>query len=119
MPMTVVVTRNVAPRIRGFLASCLLEIAPGVYTSPRLNPSVRGRIWTVLTDWFHALDKESSIIMTWRDATEPGGQGVRTLGVPPRTLCDHEGMLLGCLASEDGNDSISGEVDQSNGSATK
>ncbi|MEL6317336.1 MAG: type I-E CRISPR-associated endoribonuclease Cas2e, partial [Pseudomonadota bacterium] len=33
MPMTVIVTRDVAPRIRGFLASLALEIAPGVYTA--------------------------------------------------------------------------------------
>ena len=33
MPMTVVVTRDVEPRYRGFLASAMLEIAPGVYVS--------------------------------------------------------------------------------------
>ena len=32
--MTVVVTVNVEGRYRGFLASVMLEIAPGVYTSP-------------------------------------------------------------------------------------
>ncbi|TVR13365.1 MAG: type I-E CRISPR-associated endoribonuclease Cas2, partial [Planctomycetota bacterium] len=30
MPMTIVVTNDVADRYRGFLASCMLEIAPGV-----------------------------------------------------------------------------------------
>ena len=52
MPMTVVVTRNVAPRYRGFLASVMLEIAPGVYTSPRMSRAVRERVWEVLTGWF-------------------------------------------------------------------
>ena len=33
MSMTVVVTRNVEGRYRGFLASVMLEVAPG-YTSP-------------------------------------------------------------------------------------
>jgi CRISPR-associated endoribonuclease Cas2 subtype I-E len=43
--MTVVVTRNVPDRYRGFLASCMLELAPGVYTSPHMNQSVRERVW--------------------------------------------------------------------------
>ena len=34
MPMCVIVTRDVPARFRGFLASCMLEIAPGVYTQP-------------------------------------------------------------------------------------
>ncbi|MEO0813153.1 MAG: type I-E CRISPR-associated endoribonuclease Cas2e, partial [Myxococcota bacterium] len=38
--MTVIVTRNVPMRFRGFLASCMLEIAPGVYTSPGMNRGV-------------------------------------------------------------------------------
>ena len=45
MPMTVIVTRNVEDRYRGFLASCMLEIAPGVYTGPRMTPGVRDRVW--------------------------------------------------------------------------
>lgn len=49
--MTVVVTRDVAPRIRGFLASCMIEIAPGVYTSPRLSTAVRERVWAVISDF--------------------------------------------------------------------
>lgn len=35
--MTVVVTVNVESRYRGFLASTMLEIAPGVYTSPQMT----------------------------------------------------------------------------------
>jgi CRISPR-associated protein Cas2 len=37
MPMTVVVTRDVEDRYRGFLSSVMLELAPGVYTGPRLG----------------------------------------------------------------------------------
>ena len=37
MPMTVVVTRDVEARYRGFLASVMLEVAPGVYVSPNLS----------------------------------------------------------------------------------
>lgn len=38
MPMTVVVTRDVPDRFRGFLVSVMLEIAPGVYTAPTSAP---------------------------------------------------------------------------------
>ena len=44
MPMTVIVTRNVEPRYRGFLASAMLEIAPGVYVAPDLSSGVRERV---------------------------------------------------------------------------
>jgi CRISPR-associated protein Cas2 len=93
MAMTVVITRNVAARYRGFLASCMLEIAPGVYTAPRLNTGVRERIWAVCEEWFDTLG-DGSVVMTWRDGRRPGGQGVLTLGVPPKDLWDHEGFLL-------------------------
>ena len=40
--MTVVVTINVEARYRGFLASAMLEIAPGVYTSPQMTQGIPG-----------------------------------------------------------------------------
>ncbi len=46
--MTIVVTVNVEARYRGFLASAMLEIAPGVYTSPQMTQGIRERIWDVL-----------------------------------------------------------------------
>ena len=97
MPMTVIVTRDVASRFRGFLASSMLEIGPGVYTAPDLATTVRQRVWTVLSEWFDSLGG-GSIVMTWQDPREPGRQGIRALGVPPRILCDHEGVFLACVA---------------------
>lgn len=91
--MTVVVTRDVLPRIRGFLASCMLEIAPGVYTSPRMNKSVRERVWAVLRDWFAASDG-GSIVMTWEDKAKEGGQGVVAIGSPPVELKIHDDVIL-------------------------
>jgi CRISPR-associated protein Cas2 len=39
--LTVVITRDVEMRYRGFLGSTMLEIAPGVYISPRMsNPNI-------------------------------------------------------------------------------
>ncbi|RME48225.1 MAG: type I-E CRISPR-associated endoribonuclease Cas2 [Chloroflexi bacterium] len=93
MSMTVVVTRNVSPRIRGFLASIMLEVAAGVYSAPHLSPAVRGRIWKVLEEWF-AVEEDASIVMLWREATMPGEQAVRVLGEPPVDLVEKDGMLL-------------------------
>ena len=45
MAMTVVVTRNVEARYRGFLASAMLEVAPGVYVAPEMSKGER--IWSV------------------------------------------------------------------------
>jgi len=93
MAMTVVVTSSVASRFRGFLASCMLEIAPGVYTSPTMTRAVRERIWKVCSEWYWELN-EGSIVMTWHDREASGRQGVLTLGVPAKELCEHEGHLI-------------------------
>jgi CRISPR-associated protein Cas2 len=93
MPMTVVATVDVAPRIRGFLASCMLEVAPGIYTAPRMTRAVRQRVWSILEEW-HAELGAGGIVMTWRDVSLPGGQGVATLGVPPKQLQDADGIFL-------------------------
>lgn len=93
MPLTVVITRDVALRFRGFLASAMLEIAPGVYVGPRMSAGVRDRVWAVLEAWFMALGG-GSIVMVWRDERSPGGLAVRGLGVPPRQLQEVDGALL-------------------------
>lgn len=91
--MTVVVTRNVSPRIRGFLSSTMLELAPGVYSAPRQSPAVRERIWKVLKEWF-AIEHDASIIMLWREPAIPGEQAVRTLGTPPVDLVEIDGLII-------------------------
>jgi len=93
MPMTVVVTRDVTMRFRGFLASCMLEIAPGVYSSPNMNAGVRERVWKVLEEWFHELGG-GSIVMIWRDPGAVALQSISVLGLPPIELFDHEGFIL-------------------------
>ncbi|WP_083908813.1 type I-E CRISPR-associated endoribonuclease Cas2e [Thioalkalivibrio thiocyanodenitrificans] len=93
MSMTAVVTRNVSPRVRGFLASAMLEVAPGVYSAPRISPAVRDRVWGVLEEWF-VNEREASIVMLWQDKEMPGGQAMRVLGSPPVTLIDVDGLLL-------------------------
>ena len=93
MPTTVVVTRDVEQRYRGFLASVMLEIAPGVYVSPDLSTGVRERIWSVLEDWFGALGN-GAVAMIWRDSSADGGLALRYLGDPPKEICEADGILL-------------------------
>ena len=93
MSMTVVVTRNVSSRIRGFLASTMLELSAGVYTAPRISPAVRARIWEVLDSWF-AYERDASIPMVWQERDQPGGQAVRVLGEAPVELVDVDGLIV-------------------------
>jgi CRISPR-associated protein Cas2 len=88
-----IVTRDVADRFRGFLGSLMLEVAPTVYISPRMNPGVRSRTWKVMADW-HAAESRGSVVMVWRDVNETGGIGIATLGTPPRELVDVDGLWL-------------------------
>lgn len=97
--MTVVVTRNVSNRIRGFLASSMLEVAPGVYSGARISVGVRERVWDVLEDWF-AAEEDASIVMVWRDSKMPGGQSVQILGAPPVDLIDCDGLVVARKATE-------------------
>ena len=92
--MTVVVTRNVPDRYRGFLASCMLEFAPGVYTSPHLSQAVRERVWAVCCEWAGVLQDDGGVLMTWREKQEPSGQAVRVLGWPKREFVELDGMWL-------------------------
>ena len=93
MSMTVVVTRNVSDRIRGFVASSMLELQPGVYSAPRLSTAVRDRIWAVLREWW-AYEKEASVIMIWADSQAASGQQVLTLGSPSISLVEVDGLIL-------------------------
>jgi CRISPR-associated protein Cas2 len=93
MPMTVVVTRDVPERFRGFLASCMLEIAPGVYTAPDMSRAIRERVWAVLNDW-HSQLRQGALVMTWPASDMPGGQAVHLLGDPPKELFELDGIVL-------------------------
>jgi CRISPR-associated protein Cas2 len=89
----VIVTRDVADRFRGFLASVMLEVAPTVYISPRMNAGVRTRTWKILSDW-HNAEPDGSVVMVWRDLSQTGGVGIAALGSPPRELVEIDGMWL-------------------------
>jgi len=101
VPMTVVVTRNVSGRMRGFLASCMLEVAPGVYCAPRMSRGVRDRVRQVLDSWF-AAEEEASVVMLWADGSLPAGQGVHVLGTPPYELLNYDGVIVSRHGQKDG-----------------
>lgn len=91
--MTIVVTVNVEARYRGFLASAMLEIAPGVYTAPMMTSGIRRRVWDVLTRW-HSYSGQGAIVMTWRDPSAVGEQRILTLGESPKEIVDADGVHL-------------------------
>ena len=93
MPIAMIVTRNVEARYRGFLASVMLEVAPGVYIAPDLSAAVRTRVWNVLSDWWSFL-QTGSIVMVWRDARAVGNLRIETLGEAPKEIVDAEGVPL-------------------------
>ena len=91
--MTVIVTVNVEARYRGFLSSAMLEIAPGVYTSPNMTGGIRDRIWDVLSRWYYDSGR-GAIVMTWSDAAAVGEQRIRGLGEAPKEIVDADGVYL-------------------------
>ena len=93
MPLTVVVTRDVESRYRGFLASLMLEVSAGVYVAPDMSAGVRARLWSVLGEWWETL-RRGSVVMIWRDVSAAGKLRIETLGIPPREIVDADGVLL-------------------------
>lgn len=93
MPMTIIVTRDVAPRYRGFLASVMPEIAPGTYVSPALSPAIRARIWDVIERWW-AEAPGGSVLLTYASREEPGGLAVMCVGLPPVQLAMLDGVRV-------------------------
>ena len=93
MPATLIVTRDVEARYRGFLTSIMLEIAPGVYVAPNMSAGVRQRVWTVVTGWWSTLG-QGSLTMVWPDPRVPGGLRIEHLGEPPKAIVDADGVLL-------------------------
>jgi CRISPR-associated protein Cas2 len=93
MALVLIVTRDVADRFHGFLASVMLEVATNVFVAPRMNKGVRERTWKVVLDW-HVQEPRGSLVMVWRDLNEVGGIGLAHLGTPSRELVEMDGMWL-------------------------
>ena len=93
MSMTVVVTRNVSDRIRGYMATSMVELAPGVYSAPQISAAVRDRIWDTMREWF-GYETDASIVMVWAEPKMQGGQAVQVLGLPPVELIELDGLVV-------------------------
>lgn len=93
MPLTMIVTRDVEARYRGFLTSVALEVSAGVYVAPDMSAGVRGRVWSVLSDWWSTLQR-GAVVMVWRDTKATGHLQIETLGEPPKDIVDADGILL-------------------------
>lgn len=91
MAMTVLVTRSASDRIRGFLASSMLELAAGVYVSANMSPAVRDKVWVVVTQW---IDPEASAIILWQDKSAIGLISSQVVGEPPIAIADVDGLLV-------------------------
>lgn len=93
MALTVIVTRDVELRYRGFLSSVMLEVSPGVYVSPEMSAAVRERVWAVMAEWWTVLGR-GSLTLICRDSSAPGNLRIENLGVPPKTIVEADGLLL-------------------------
>ena len=92
--MTIAVTRNTPGRFDGFLASCMQEIAPGVYVAPTMKKSVRERVWRVMMDWNGLLPDDAGVVLFWRNPDAPSKLSIRLLGWPKKEFVEHEGLWL-------------------------
>jgi CRISPR-associated protein Cas2 len=93
MSLTLIVTRDVAARYRGFLSSVMPEIGPGIYVSTDMTAGVRERVWRVASEWWDAAPG-GSIVMAYPDAKAAGRLGILVLGLPPVELAEVNGMRL-------------------------
>lgn len=93
MSTTVVVTRNVSARMRGFLASTMLELAPGVYVGGNISAGARERIWDTIAQWFPH-ERDASVVMVYPDASAPGHLAARFLGVPRLAIELIDGLVV-------------------------
>lgn len=75
----------------------MLEVAPGMYTAPRMSAAVRERVAAVLQAWFPQ-EKDASLVLLWADGRLPAGQGVMSFGTPPYELVEYDGLILSRLA---------------------
>jgi CRISPR-associated protein Cas2 len=84
MALVMIVTRDVADRLHGFLASVMLEVSLNVFVAPWMTKGVRERTWHVLAGW-HRHEPRGSAVIVWRDLNEIGGIGLAHLGTRRRS----------------------------------
>jgi len=72
----------------------MFEIAPGIYTHPRMKKAVRERLWDVMCDWVGAIPEDGGIVLFWADRNAPAGLNMRFIGFPKKELVEYEGTWL-------------------------
>ena len=109
MTMTIAVTRNAPGRFRGFFASCMLEVTPGVYVAPRMKKAVRQRVWQTVMDWSEFLPADAGIVLFWKSRKASSGLGMKLVGWPKKELVDQDGLWLAVrdLTAEHDRDKLS------------
>lgn len=88
MSMTVVVTENVPPRLRGRLAVWMLEVRAGVYIG-NLSRRVREMIWQQIGEFA----EEGNVVLAWASNNESGFEFI-TYGSNRRMPVDVDGLRL-------------------------
>jgi CRISPR-associated protein Cas2 len=100
MAMTVVVTENVPPRLRGRLSVWLLQIRAGVYIGD-VSKRIREMIWQQCETFVD----EGNIVMAWSTNTESGFD-FQTLGENRRIPVELDGLRLVSFLPTEQNDAL-------------
>lgn len=98
--MTVVVTENVPPRLRGRLSVWLLQIRAGVYIGD-VSKRIREMIWQQCETFVD----EGNIVMAWSTNTESGFD-FQTLGENRRIPVELDGLRLVSFLPTEQNDAL-------------
>lgn len=89
--MMIIVTRNAPEKLRGYLASTLLEIESGIYFSQVGSPRVRAQIWEIVMGW---AEIDTGAVMIYHDKNVPHNFSFEKIGSAPIELKEVDGMLL-------------------------
>lgn len=100
MAMTVVVTENIPPRLRGRLAVWLLQVRAGVYVGD-VSRRIREMIWQQC----EVFCDEGNIVMAWATNTESGFD-FQTLGQNRRIPVEMDGLRLVSFLPMDEKDAL-------------
>lgn len=84
---------NKPRRFAGFLHSVAMEVAPGVFLAADFNRAAFERVWEVLEAW-HQAWPEGWIVAVLPAEKPRHPPMIRALGVPARTLIEHDGLHL-------------------------
>lgn len=95
--MLVIVVENAPPKLRGYLSSWALQVAPGVYVA-NLPARIRDELWSRVEGWAR---RDTTAVLLWATATTEQGLAVRVHGRPKRTVWEIEGLLVSTWLADD------------------